>query len=203
MHWYRIGMANDTTKHVTDVRTLRAIVHPLRIRLLTLLRVDGPATATELARRTGESSGATSYHLRQLERFGYVEEDGPRSGRERRWRASTRATSWDPGDFAGDPEGQAVSDALERRQVQRAVAQFESWIDHRAAMDPAWLNAATLSDDVLRLTPSQAKALTDDLHAVLRRYRDSTPPPQPDEAAELVAVYLQLFPFEQLEELER
>ena len=196
-------MPTDTTKHVTDVRTLRAIVHPLRIRLLTLLRLDGPATATELARRTAESSGATSYHLRQLERFGYVEEDGPRRGRERRWRATSRVTSWDAGDFAADSEGRAVSDALERRQVQRAVDQFEMWMARRAEMDPAWLHAATLGDDVLRLTPTQAKALTDELYQVVRRYRSEAPEPMPGEATELVAVYLQLFPFAQLEELER
>jgi DNA-binding transcriptional ArsR family regulator len=191
------------TKRVTDVRTLRAIVHPLRIRLLSLLRLDGPATATELARRTGESSGATSYHLRQLERFGYIEEDGPQAGRERRWRSTTRTTSWEVADFAADPEGQAVSDALERRQVERAHAQFEAWLTHRAELDPAWLRAATLGDDILRLTPSQTKALTEELYAVLRRYRDAPPPAEPGETDALVAVYLQLFPFERLEELDR
>ena len=191
------------TKRVTDVRTLRAIVHPLRIRLLSLLRLDGPATATELARRTGESSGATSYHLRQLERFGYVEEDGPQAGRERRWRATTQTTSWEVADFAADPEGQAVSDALERRQVERAVAQFEAWLAHRSELDPAWLRAGTLGDDVLRLTPSQAKALTEELYAVLRRYRSAPPPAEDGEMPALVAAYLQLFPFERLEDLDR
>jgi DNA-binding transcriptional ArsR family regulator len=196
-------MPADTTKHVTDVRTLRAIVHPLRIRLLTLLRLDGPATATELGRRTGESSGATSYHLRQLERFGYIEDDGPQSGRERRWRATSRSTSWDAGDFAADSEGRAVSDALERRQIQLAVDQFERWVARRDGMDPAWLHAATLGDAVLRLTPSQTKAMNDELYAVLRRFRTDAPPPEAGEATELVAAHLQVFPFDLLEELER
>ena len=196
-------MPTETTKHVTDVRTLRAIVHPLRIRLLTLLRLDGPATATELARRTAESSGATSYHLRQLERFGYIEEDGPRNGRERRWRATSRSTSWDAGDFADDSEGRAVSDALERRQVQRAVDQFEAWMSHRGEMDPAWLHAATLGDAVMRLTPSQTKALTDELYAVLRRFRIDAPPSEAGETTELVVAHLQVFPFDLLEDLER
>ena len=196
-------MPAETTKHVTDVRTLRAIVHPLRIRLLTLLRLDGPATATELARRTGESSGATSYHLRQLERFGYVEDDGPQSGRERRWRATSRSTSWDAGDFAADSEGRAVSDALERRQVQRAVDQFESWVARRDRMDPAWLHAATLGDAALRLTPSQTKALTDELYAVMRRFRSEAPPAEAGETSELVAAHLQVFPFDLLEDLDR
>ena len=196
-------MPTKPTKHVTDVRTLRAIVHPLRIRLLTLLRLDGPATATELARRTGESSGATSYHLRQLERFGYVEDDGPQSGRERRWRATSRSTSWDAADFAADSEGRAVSDALERRQVQRAVDQFERWVARRDAMDPAWMHAATVGDDALRLTPSQTKALNDELYEVLRRFRTDPPPPRAGETAELVAAHLQVFPFDLLEDLER
>jgi DNA-binding transcriptional ArsR family regulator len=190
------------TKRVTDVRTLRAIVHPLRIRLLSLLRLDGPATATQLARRTGESSGATSYHLRQLERFGYVEDDGPQAGRERRWRATTRSTSWEVADFAEDPEGQAVSDALERRQVARALSQFEAWLAHRSELDPAWLRAATLGDAVLRLTPSQTKALTDELYAVLRRFRTDAPPAETGEVTKLVAAHLQVFAFDRLEDLE-
>ena len=51
---------------VTDVRALRALAHPLRNRLLGQLRLNGPATASQLGRVVGESSGSTSYHLRQL-----------------------------------------------------------------------------------------------------------------------------------------
>jgi DNA-binding transcriptional ArsR family regulator len=195
-------MEAETTKRVTDVRTLRAIAHPLRTRLLTLLRLEGPATATELGRRTGESSGATSYHLRQLERFGYVEDDGPQSGRERRWRAASRSTSWEVADFAGDPQGIEVSDALERRQVQRAVDQFEGWMRRRSTADPAWLRGATIADDVIRLTPSQARALAEDLYATLRRYRADPPASDAGEEPSYVALYLQLFPFDRIEDLE-
>ena len=69
-------------------------------------------------------------------------------------------------------------------------------------MDAAWLHAATLGDDVLRLTPSQTKALTDALYAVLRRFRTDAPPPEAGETAELVAAYLQVFPFDRLEDIE-
>lgn len=61
-------------------RQLRALAHPLRVQLLGLLRLDGPATASRLAARVGESSGATSYHLRQLAAYGFVE-DEPGQGR--------------------------------------------------------------------------------------------------------------------------
>ena len=193
---------NEQTKVVSDARTLRAIAHPLRARLLSILRVDGPATATELARRTGESSGSTSYHLRQLERYGYVEDAGPRTGRDRRWRATTRDTSWQPADFAGDPAGLAVSDALERRQVQLAVRQFEAWMRRRPGADPAWLRAASMSDDILRLTPSQAIAFVDDVMAIRQRYLDSPPEPLEGETTELVGLYLHLLPFERIEDLD-
>lgn len=62
------------TVQVSDIRTLRALAHPLRNRLLGLLRLEGPSTATLLGARVGESSGWTSYHLRQLATYGFVEE---------------------------------------------------------------------------------------------------------------------------------
>src|SRR5690606_19778936 len=49
-----------------DAMALRALAHPQRMRMLAMLRIDGPATATALAERMGLNSGATSYHLRQL-----------------------------------------------------------------------------------------------------------------------------------------
>ena len=51
-----------------------AMAHPLRLEILGLL-VEGPATASMLARRLGESSGSTSYHLRVLARAGAIVED--------------------------------------------------------------------------------------------------------------------------------
>ena len=82
-------------RHIEDAQLLRAMAHPLRLRLIGALRKDGPATASELARRLGESSGSTSYHLRQLARYGFVEEAaernrGPHASTGGRW---TRAWS--------------------------------------------------------------------------------------------------------------
>jgi DNA-binding transcriptional ArsR family regulator len=75
----------------TDLGAMRALSHPLRLELLDRLRTDGPATASLLAERIGESSGATSYHLRQLARYGFVEEDvRDAKGRERWWRHRDR-----------------------------------------------------------------------------------------------------------------
>jgi DNA-binding transcriptional ArsR family regulator len=68
-----------------DARTLRGLAHPLRARMVGLLRTEGPATATSLAARVGESSGTTSWHLRQLADAGLVEEDSHRGNRRERW----------------------------------------------------------------------------------------------------------------------
>jgi DNA-binding transcriptional ArsR family regulator len=64
---------------------LRALAHPLRVQLMQVLYGEGPATASQLARRLGESSGATSYHLRALHKAGFVVEGERRNGRERWW----------------------------------------------------------------------------------------------------------------------
>src|SRR5688500_20312710 len=79
LHFYGLTVPVEKTPlepavQVTDVRALRALAHPLRNRLLGQLRLHGPATASQLGRTVGESSGATSYHLRQLAAYGFVED---------------------------------------------------------------------------------------------------------------------------------
>src|SRR5262249_62252825 len=82
------------------------MAHPLRLRLLEVLR-DGPSTATKLAAELGESSGATSYHLRILERAGLVEEETLRGNARDRWWRRIPAVVYLPTD-ADDPEGRAL-----------------------------------------------------------------------------------------------
>jgi DNA-binding transcriptional ArsR family regulator len=98
---------------------LRALAHPLRVQLLQALYAEGQATASQLARLLGESSGATSYHLRALHRAGMVEEAEPRSGRERWWQR--------PPDRVMIPNSVPpdASDS-ERAELQAAHAQLES-----------------------------------------------------------------------------
>ena len=101
------GPTNEpVTEVLLDRRNVRGLAHPLRIKMLGLLREHGPATATGLARRLGESSGATSYHLRQLEQYGFiVEAEGMGTRRERWWRAAHQITSFDlSGDVGGEEQ---------------------------------------------------------------------------------------------------
>lgn len=68
---------------------LRALAHPLRLRMMTLMW-PGPLSAAELARELGVSHALASQHLRQLRDAGLVElaeERNRRGGRERRYAA--------------------------------------------------------------------------------------------------------------------
>lgn len=68
-----------------NVQTARGLAHPLRLQLVAALRHSASGTATSLAAQLHVSTGATSYHLRQLARHGLVTEVS-RPGRERWWR---------------------------------------------------------------------------------------------------------------------
>ncbi len=183
-------MTEPSTSRIQDVRTLRAVAHPLRVRLLAALRVDGPATASQLGRRFGESSGSTSYHLRQLARFGFVEEDPDQpNARDRRWRATHQFTSWRDSDFAEDEEGKAAIRFIRARQrdnLNRVAESFETedW-------DRTWRDAAGMSDLVAQLSPASLTALDNQIITLVREYeaRDAHAPD-----AERVAIWLAGYP---------
>lgn len=151
-----------TMKIVEDLATLKAVSHPLRLTLLGRLRSNGPATASELARQLGESSGATSYHLRQLERFGFVADDDEQpSRRERRWRALHDSTSF-PSALADLDGGREYVDAVRRRQEEHLRSCLEAWTEHRPGFGH--------SDYDLRLDPADVEQLERDMHELMARY---------------------------------
>ena len=105
-------MGDTGIRQITDSRVLAAMAHPLRRRLLGLLKLDGPSTATVLAERTSQAVGNISYHLRTLAAAGLIEEapELARDRRERWWRRTASTLGWASADFAGD----AASDAVAR-----------------------------------------------------------------------------------------
>lgn len=179
-----------------DARSLRGLAHPLRLQLLGLLRLDGPATATQLAQRTGQSSGATSYHLRQLAAYGFVVDDDVRSAgkRDRYWRAAHRMTMFDQprdadeGDRAvGEEYLRIVADANARR-VQASIAGL---VTLEQDLGQGWMDGFTLSDLSLRLTLDEARALVAELDALAARYRREDPEDRTDTPSDARRVVLQ------------
>ncbi|MGH2716316.1 MAG: ArsR/SmtB family transcription factor [Thermoleophilaceae bacterium] len=183
----------DRTYALEDPQALRALAHPLRGKLLAALRLDGPANASMLARRYGETSGATSYHLRMLARYGFVEDDpGHGSARERWWRAAHELTAWSPASFLDAEPGEGEAARQFMRRVVADYARWQArWIEELESWDAAWQDASELSDLAVRLTPSQLKSLREELLATVFRYRDAGPD---GDDAERVVVLLQAFP---------
>lgn len=186
---------------VQDPRALRALAHPLRGRLLGVLRLDGPSTATQLGYRLGESSGSTSYHLRQLAAYGFVEDmPGEGTGRERWWRALHRSTHWETADFLADPAAREVVDELLLMQVDQRRRTLAAYVDQRGGLGDDWEPAGSLNDYAMRMRPEDAIAMADELNAVLARWSDASAPPtaEPHAVGEsetgLVLVHLDVLP---------
>lgn len=174
-----------------DPHALRVLAHPLRSRLLTALRMQGPATATALARELDTNTGATSYHLRKLASVGLVEETEDGRGRERWWRASTASHEWRERDLAGDPDAEAASDWLRRHYFHGFAERYERWLDAAAGEPVEWRDAADSGDAEIRVSPEHLREFAAELMTLIGRYREPSPD---DPRARRVAVYFHTFP---------
>lgn len=158
-------MASDAQRRVDhvvdDIEALRAFVHPLRrLRLLSLLRLDGPATASD---------------LRQLARFGFVEDDpGHPSKRERVWRAARRGTRVPAESFVGDAEKWAVVNQLAHQQVAAWLRAADAFLADPQSWSPEWIESATTDDWRLRISPERQRALNAEIEALVDRYREES-----------------------------
>lgn len=158
---------------VPGVDQLKALTHPVRVRMLGLLRVDGPATATTLAARLGINSGATSYHLRQLALHGFIEDDeGRGNGRERWWKAAHQMTVTGDRDVPDTAEGRETLDAYLQTVVTIYTQRLQQAIEERSLLPQEWREAFGLNDRVIRLTPARASQVEDQVNELLDGLED-------------------------------
>jgi DNA-binding transcriptional ArsR family regulator len=178
-------------------RRLRGLLHPIRVRLLFLLESDGPATASQLGRRIGQSSGVTSYHLRILADLGFVEDDPEHgNGRDRWWRTTYRSSGFTfrSPDDPGDPETVEIAEQYMRLVVDTYYERMRSYVDNLAGrLDELGTLPWTLSEYAVELTHDEARALSADIAALVSRYRRT--PGQPARAHRAVFQF-QLLPDE-------
>ncbi len=184
-------MESTLARRRLDARSLIALAHPLRIRIRDRLRRDGPATATQLARQLGESSAATSYHLRMLGRHGFIEPDpGHGSRRERWWRATEEVVQIFASEFADDNIAREALRVVDSERQRIAEERVERWFSERGRWSRRWLDAAEDSVFVARLSAEQARALADEMVATIERYILGEPGP----GARNVEVQVNVFP---------
>ncbi|MFF8904274.1 ArsR/SmtB family transcription factor [Streptomyces olivaceoviridis] len=182
-------MAREENRRITDIGTLKALAHPLRMRLYRLLFVAEVATASQLAEQVGEAVSLVSYHLRKLAEHGLVEEAEPRSAdaRERWWQPSSEGVTIRDEDFRDAPEKAAAHLAASRM-----------FLDERAHWGPGWNTAAHDSESLLRLTAGELAELKKDLTDLLKRYDErgrAREAAGDTEGREHVALHVYGFPF--------
>ncbi|MGX2996955.1 ArsR/SmtB family transcription factor [Streptomyces sp. JNUCC 64] len=156
-----------------DARTLRGLAHPLRMEMLSALRRGGPATASQLAARLGESSGATSYHLRQLAAYGFVADAPDRGkGRERWWQAVDEGIDFGHElMFDADPETKGAVDVFLHELANTHARELSTWVATREEWQAEWAGATDMSDFTLRLTPELSRELSRRMHELVGSYQ--------------------------------
>ncbi len=168
---------------MTDEQTEAALRHPVRAALLDLIRRRGSVTSTEAAGELGGSSGLHSFHLRQLARYGLVEQVPTAGGRARPWRLATP----EPASDDSTPDLGALARGLEDESYQR-------WLASRDTVPTRWRRDEAFSQ-VLYLTPRELTAMGAAIRELIAayRHRESRPATRPPAAAP-VAVVARLFP---------
>lgn len=186
---------------ILDAGALRALAHPLRVKIYDILSQYGPQTASSLAERLGESSGSTSYHLRALAKHDLIQEVADRgSGRERWWERPVGGVSFANPEAVKTPSGRAatqlvMSEFLKLRQDQ--LLQFaDRGLDGE---DAEWQDGSMISTATARLTPAQSKELASKIMALIDdavdNYRNQT-----GEGVRPVTIRADLFPLPELGE---
>lgn len=186
-------MTERRTLRLTDPKAMRALAHPLRLRLLGELRIAGPSTVGMLSERVDESPANVSYHLGTLARHGFVVEvpERARDRRERWWAAGHDTTSWEPADALDEPEQQAASAQLRRAILDRYRQTLEAYLEVEPRLDRDWVRGTSSSDSNLHLTAAELQEMRAELETLAARWTERSDPDR--EGAELVTLIYHAF----------
>lgn len=193
-----------TTQLELDATSLKAMAHPLRVQILRILELRRRASVTSLATELGETTGTTSYHLRQLARHGFVEQfvpddladdDGPKGARsvgrkQRWWRMAVDEIHMTGLGFLENADTREAAGFVLREYQSDRSRRLANWFATAAQWPAEWQRASSDSDSHLELSPAQARALADELRAVVDKYRAL----KPGRAARPVHVQYAVFP---------
>lgn len=170
-------MTENDEGRTLDPGALKALAHPLRVRIYDLLSERGPQTASSLAALIGETSGATSYHLRALAAKDLIREvEGRGTGRERWWeRPKGRITLPGP-DEQLTPANRAAAQIVTSEFFRLRHQTLMDYLNRPASEEPAeWRDAGLVMTTMLDLTPEQMievkQQLSELVDAVVERFR--------------------------------
>ena len=155
-----------------DLVALKALAHPLRVEIFDALSLYGSFTASGLAERLGESSGATSYHLRQLEKHGFVREVADKgTSRERWWERVPGAINIGTDDASATQAGRSAATMIYRQMRVTQERLLTDFVTRAVDELPTeWTDGAAISTANTRLTAAQLKEFTTEFMELLDRY---------------------------------
>lgn len=159
----------ESQRTITDAQELRALSHPVRLALLHAL-MDGPLTATQAGEIIGETPTTCSFHLRQLARYGFVEEAGGGRGRNRPWRRIHHG--WRAPAQPANPEFTAASQTLDRILLDWLTSRMRRFIEDAASFPAAWQEAAIGNQNLYHMTAGELAEFVAEQEALHRRYRE-------------------------------
>ncbi|WP_405897292.1 helix-turn-helix domain-containing protein [Streptomyces sp. NBC_00727] len=193
-------MASDASRRVSDLGTLKAFGHPLRMKLYRALYIARQATASQLAEQVDEAVSLVSYHLRKLADHGLIEEAdrAGRDGRERWWQPASERLSFHDEDFSEAPEMAATHSAVSRLSFDQHVEMYRRHLDAHHSWPSEWRAASSSSEYLARLTADELAALAGEMNDLIKRYEQQGR--ARDEAGETegrenVALHVYGFPF--------
>jgi DNA-binding transcriptional ArsR family regulator len=167
---------------LTDPKALRALAHPIRLELMHLLRTEGPLTATKAGELIGESSASTSFHLRQLAKYGLVEPAEGGQGRERPWRASELFTNIPS--VIDEPKLEAAAGVLNSVIAEYYFESLARWLEARPDEPAEWQRADLFGDTMIYVTASELAELGHQVDELVDQYFDrlANPAKRPPDA---------------------
>jgi predicted ArsR family transcriptional regulator len=158
------------TIELGDPRALRALAHPTRLALIGLVRREGPHTATQAARRLGETPQRCTFHFSQLAKYGLVEEAPGGRGRERPWRATAARTSWPSAPQS--PELAAAASMVEHILAERYFHELMGWLARKPDEPAVWQEAAPFGDSLLHMTATELAELGTQIDELVERFQE-------------------------------
>jgi DNA-binding transcriptional ArsR family regulator len=167
------GRSRQRWRLLDDPVAIRALAHPLRHDLMSIIARLGSATTADAARELGISHGLASHHLRQLAKYGFVEQITGKDHRERPWRMVATSYNWSKA--AETAEGSVAVDVVEQMTAERTIEAFLGWQQRRKDWPQAWRKDAGLGESSVYLTQAELAEVAEALDAVLTRYIDERP----------------------------
>lgn len=154
-----------------DPRILRGIAHPLRGALLHELYARGSANATALSAAVDEPVNSVSFHLRQLAKYGLIEEapELATDGRQRWWRPTFSEglrVSYER--LREMPGGETAVDVFRRHSVASWHTLIERFFTPRPDSEEVWV----VNDVPMMLTDDEAREYAEDVYALMTKWHE-------------------------------